>query len=190
MNLRSRAIVRAFSGILVEARTRAGRRIFTNRLHPVWQEELPAIVVHEIEEEISERDVAPRVLDRKLRLAVLLFYPPNPPKAGNPPREVTADELLDELGEEVEAAARYDQTLLGTAQNLILTGTQKLEVQPLPEVVLALGRMVYEVDYATDEPEGPDVRALFDLEEVRLRWGPKDDPRASEDQLKLERPKP
>lgn len=191
MNLAHRAIRRAVKGMLVEAETPFGSRVYVNRRRPVWDEQLPAALVTLVEEKVSIRDHAPRTYERKARLAVTLLVPADPPAAGNPPREISADELLDELGQVIEDVLAFDQCLLGTVADCYLVETLVVDLEPIQgRKEITAGRLVYEVQYDTAAGEGGDVRALFDLEQVRIRWGPKDGVAVGEDHVELEPPGP
>lgn len=188
MNRAQKAIRRAVAGMLIEAETALGRRVYVNLKRPVWKEDLPCAIVSVLEERREIRDVSPRVYTCTPRLVVSIFVLAEPPPVGDPPREVSAEDLLADLGQQVEDVIAFDQCLLGTVADSVLTETLIADLDPIEEVEMSVGHLVYDLTRHQEAGEGGDPRALFDLEEVRLRWGPRGDDRAPVDEIELERP--
>lgn len=88
------------AGLKLEA-TAAGDRVYANRLRPVWNESLPAILVFTRDESPIELfQVSPRIYRRVLRLAIVAVAQEDGP--------VAIDDRLDLLAAEIEGFAFRD----------------------------------------------------------------------------------
>ena len=184
MNLATWKIVLAVKAILVDAETVAGSRVYVNRFRKIWEGQVPAISVHAIEEEDAIRDSSPRTYDRELRLAVISFVRPDPIAAGNPPREVAADEILALIGDEIEEAIAFDQHLRGTCSDCFISSSH---VEPINfgEEAFAAQQQVFTVQYSTEAGERGDPRALYDFLRLHLEYGGTPEKPAVEDDVEL-----
>ena len=122
-------------------RTDAGPRVFKTRMRPLFDQELPAILVYSMAERSDHRQTAPRELKRDLRLGIEIVA-----KA-----DEGLDDVLDDIADQVEAIMSADDTLSGNAADCWLTVTD-IRVVKDGDTVMGACRLTYSVEYYTQEP--------------------------------------
>lgn len=124
-------------------RTAAGARVFGNRMTPINQVELPALVVYTEDETVapSSLSTAPRELTRTLNLAIegYLRVAPN----------VLLDDKFDDLALQIETAMDYDCEFGGKCFTAILSSTE-FGIKTEGDRPMGAIRMVYSIVYHTD----------------------------------------
>lgn len=167
MSWKRKQLRHAVVSILKAAETAAGTRWYPNRFRPVWREDLPVGIVLVLDEQRVISTESPREYLVTLRLGIVGFVPATPVSSGTPARTIEADDLLDDLGQEVQDALNFDHSLGGLAADSRFGEWVVSELEPIDEVVMAAGRLVLEVDYLEAADEGGDPRLLADLRRVR-----------------------
>lgn len=118
-------------------------RIFTNRVDPLQPRELPCVIIETPSDSISLLNlspVRPRVQRRDCSVNVLIISAATD----------AIDDVLDDVGEEVEQAMQGDPSLGVGATNLELRGTQSTIVGEGSELRGVL-RLSYSVTVSTRE---------------------------------------
>lgn len=94
--------------------TAAGSNVFANRIAPLWDIELPAILIYPRSESSTPRAVGRRQLIRTLNLVIELVN-----EASD-----ELDDSLDDLAQQVETIISSDPSLGAKAISTILTSTE------------------------------------------------------------------
>jgi hypothetical protein len=132
--MHKRQAIREAVKALLLGHTNAGNAVYVTRKAPVGAPS-PAIAIYTLGESAADEDTAPRILKRSLDLMIEVFA------AGE-----TADNQLDDLSVQIEAAMHQDETLGGIVDDCVLSDTEAeffLEGAKL----VGLLRMVYQVTY-------------------------------------------
>ena len=138
-----RKVIRAKVIELLQAgATVAGDRVFASRRVPVWQGELPCILVFTEKEESREFNKSPRILERKCDMMVdLRIEDIDGFKQG-----ASVDDVVDDFCEVVEAL--LDRKLGGTASDCILKRTVSGIVEDGARS-MGFALVTFEVTYST-----------------------------------------
>jgi hypothetical protein len=94
--------------------TNAGENVFANRVAPLWQTELPAILIYVNNETAVTRAINSRQSIRSLTLAIEARAEANS----------ELDDALDDLATQIENIITADRSLTGTALGAVLTDTE------------------------------------------------------------------
>jgi hypothetical protein len=141
-------MIRAAAVDMLLGQTDAGARVHRTRSLPVRKTPLPAISIYTLEESVTPEsiDTAPRELTRELPLLIEGWV-----RAENADN---ADDVMDELAFQIEAAMHADPYLRDTAAESILDSTV-MEVIEDGDRVMGLIVLTYAVTYRTLAPEAP-----------------------------------
>lgn len=153
-----RKVIRTAVRDALDGATAAGANVFASRVDPYRLQTLPAVGVYSLEESVDDEsaETSPRELTRRLSLVVEGWVT----VAGADP----ADDLLDDLTEEIEAAMDVDRYFGGNAAESILTDTTSERIT-VGDRDMAMAALVYRVTYRTDAPVT--VPTLDDFETVK-----------------------
>lgn len=126
---------------LIRAGTAAGARVTPTRVDPHKKHELPALSVYTLSEQTGpEDDTEPRELWRTLKLEIAGWVAHS---AACP-----ADDALDALAEQIEAAMDADRYLDGAAGESLLVGTE-ITIRDDGDPLIGILTLTYEVTYRT-----------------------------------------
>lgn len=151
-----RQVIReAVTAALVAAATSAGARVYETRTKAWRPVDLPGIAIYSLGDQGMER-VAPREQKRQMELAVEAACKV----------EEDADDALDALALEIEAAMDADPTFGGACQDSLL-GETELAVVGTGDSQVGLVRLVYLVTYYSEQLA---AGALDDLATVDTRY--------------------
>lgn len=147
---------------ILKNRTPAASRVVGNPTTPQWADSLPAIFVFPLSESVEEYTQAPRENKRTLQLAIEMVARAN--------QDELLSDQLDEMALKVEDLLGVDDTLGGTAEDILL---RSVEMKYLGEGDRPIGaiRNIYEVIYLTAVPkttEGQD--RITDLQAIQTQW--------------------
>lgn len=143
-----RTEVRKAAQAMLLGNTAAGDRVYRTRVVPLRKQELPVIVVYCSGEAIDAewRQSYPRQLRREIELVV---------EGWVQVADDRADDALDALALEIEAALGADTSLQGAATDSILLGTE-LVTGSEGDREMGIITLRYRVDHQDDAPT-PDV---------------------------------
>jgi hypothetical protein len=153
---------------LIEANTKAGSCVFSNRSE-AWQHEmsggdLPAISVYTKEEQSTVWNIAPRAYERTVKLAIECLIDQQDNKAG--------DDEMDDFLQEVEAALLDREGILHEGvESLKMTGTQ-VQISDEGERVVLVGTLNLDLVYVTTVDEAQGTLEDFELAHVELESPP------------------
>lgn len=161
--------------LLIAGNTAAADKVFANRVVPIQEDELPCITVYTNGETAEIYNTAPRELERRLSVVV---------EIANKVEE-TIDESLDDLAKEVEYILDQDDTVGGTASDIVYQGSD-LAIRDEGENLIGALRLTYEVKYYTYQ--GKDPETIEDFTGVDVTWDMKegDDNPDTTDSINLE----
>ena len=137
----------------IKDKTDAGAMVAANRILPVWQSELPLIIVYTKDESATVYDETPLLYQRKLKIAI----------------EIAAeladgvDDELDTIADQVETVLKQDFNLGGLCRDVLYQQTE-IEFFDDGKDPIAACRLTYEITYFSDGVA--DESALTDLKEV------------------------
>lgn len=154
MSAQRKAIRHAMRDMLLGA-TDAGQRVYTNRGVRLDESLFPAIVIMNAGESIEEHAIAPLIYKREAEISVEVHVQPGS----------TADDLLDDLAEQVEAVFWPDETLGGTTEELRLLRVSETAVEGEARQDIAALALVYRATYFSEQPE---AQGLNDLKTVHV----------------------
>lgn len=109
----TRKDIRSAIVTMLVGNTSAGSSVYANRDTPLWEAELPAILVSATQEAVEPKSLSGNKNIRTLDLEINI-------KAQ---ADQSLDDTLDDLGAEVEAILGADRTIQGTSFSTVLTGT-------------------------------------------------------------------
>jgi len=147
--MHQRKLIRdAAVALLANAGTAAGARVTPTRIDPHKKNELPALSVYTLSEQTDPDDAstAPRELWRTLKLEIAGWVAHS--------TAAPADDALDALAEQIEAAMDADRYLGNTASDSILVGTE-ISILSDGDPLVGVITLTYEVEYRTS-PAAPD----------------------------------
>lgn len=150
-----RKLVRDAVTALLTNATAAATRVFPTRIDPIRNSKLPAIAVYTPSEEIvpEKSDTAPRELHRIVKLEIVGFVEHT--------SAVPADDAMDAIAEQIEAAMDANRYLGGAAGDSVLESTlmQIREEDGRSDPLVGMVTLTYAVEYRTQ----PIVGALDDF---------------------------
>lgn len=117
MSAQRKAIRQSLAAILKNAATAAGDRVFSSRSTPIFESELPAILVYTRSESVELFAESPREYKRTVTVVI---------EAVAETTGENLDDQLDDVGQEIEAALAVDHTAGDTVSELTLSGSDLL----------------------------------------------------------------
>lgn len=174
-----KAIRQAVIATLQAANTVAGTRVFANRARPLFEAELPAILVYTKDEAAEIFNVAGPEYKRNLRLSLELVV-----QAG---ADQALDDLLDDFCEAVEQAMFNDANYYGGVSSDIYLGETEMDIltegaKPIGAAKITLMLPYYE--YLPADKSG--VMNSFNTMDVKIkRDGVISDPDGTEDKVTM-----
>lgn len=163
--------------LLKAAVTEVSNRVFENRMRPVFQSELPCIVVYSRNESAEISSQAPREYKRTLRLVAEIIA-----KA-----DETVDDTLDLLARKVEKAFFVNETLDSLVGDTVL-GETEIEISGEGQTLHGACRMEWLVEYYTLAPGDEALAELDDFETANVDWKPNgatDESQGTVDEIEL-----
>lgn len=141
--------------------TAAGSRVFAMRMNKLAETQLPAIIVYTLSEDAAQFNEAPRELKRTCKLAIEAAII----------ADSKAEDLLDQLAEQIEAVMAADVTLKKKAAASILTATES-EIFSDGKQDIGAVRLDYEVEYYTvqGESQRADQLPIGDFAKAGVEW--------------------
>jgi len=136
--------IRDAAAVLVTGLTTTGANVFENRVHPVEDSKLPALLIY-TEREDSEPDTmtsSGRSMARALDLVI----------EGVAEANTALDDTLDLITVEVETAMAADKTFSNKAKDSWLTGTE-IELSGKQSHPVGMVRLTYRVEYRTSQAD-------------------------------------
>lgn len=141
--MHQRQVIRDKMVSLLIGKTSAGLKVFSNRSLVNLEENLPAICIYTRSENSSEWGHAPRTLKRVVQIAIEII--------GAQTTDTSLEDVLDEIAQVVELELCRDDTLVGTVEDCILSGTE-FQSDDTGAVPIGSVRLSYDVTYLTDMP--------------------------------------
>lgn len=121
---------------ILKGQTKAGDRVYTNRVRSLFADSEPSILVYTRSEITTPREMGNKTLRRSLQLAIELRAEA---KDG-------LDDLFDDLSDEVEQLLRAQYTLQDTCQNTLLTNVE-FDESAAGDKIIGAARLTYDVIY-------------------------------------------
>lgn len=137
MSTRRKEIREALVDLLTGA-TDCGNRVYANRVRPLWQEELPAILITTKSEAVEIWAQSPMEYKRSLTVDVIIYAE----------ADDLCDDTLDILGAQVEAKLYEDHTLEEICEDVILRSAE-LGIEKNGDNLLGALTLTYEIPYYT-----------------------------------------
>lgn len=131
----------AVVALLTGAATAAGARVTATRVDPHRKSELPAISVYTLGEQVTASDTTPRELTRVARLEITAWVAHT--------AALHADDAMDLLAEQIEAAMDADPYLGGKAGDSVLEGTELAILDEHDDPLVGVVTLTYAVTYRT-----------------------------------------
>lgn len=163
MSIQRKRIREKMVEILRAGATQVGEKVYGSRARAFFQEELPAVCVYFYNETVEEFNASPRELKRtaKFRVEVLA-------KA-----DEDLDNLMDEIGDEVEKILHNANDLDGLVNDLVLSDSQAAILADGEQPVGSL-QLTFDVEYLTLAPgeEGEVAAEVSPFRQVRTTYRP------------------
>ena len=134
-------IRKAIQELLVAGGTDAGARVFSGRVDPVFQSQLPAILIYTTEEAVDREDVTKAGV--RLRTVQMVVKGVVQASAG---AEKGFDDLLDALAEQIETVMDSDPLLKQTAETVWFDRTE-FSLSGEGENLLGVVNLTYSISY-------------------------------------------
>lgn len=135
----------AVVAMLVAANTAAADRVTGSRVDPLEPSELPTLSVYTLSEDVDSNSVtnAPRRLDRHLKLEIAGWVAHSD--------QVSVDDAMDALAEQIEAAMDSDRYLRSTCGESILESCEMsiVEEDGRSDPLVGVVTLTYAVTYRT-----------------------------------------
>lgn len=132
----NRKAIREAVKAILSGNTSVGSNVYTSRNEPLWESELPAILVSTGDEEATPRDNSGRQYIRTLTLTIEIKAEGN----------ATVDDDLDDLANEVETIIVANNSLNATAIAAKYKSTSKT-LDAESETEKGVATLTYEVQY-------------------------------------------
>ncbi len=186
---KKRKLIRKQVVSLLKNKTDVGKRVFPNASIPIWEKELPVILIFPRSEPATEYAQAPKELNRDLDLAVeIVAKGPEVDEDGNEPRgQKSLQDILDDIAEQVEDLMSPDTSLGGTADESSLTNTE-FEFESIGGVPIGSARLTFEITYKTFYPRNVDKQgSIEDFKKSEIEYNIGADPltREAKDSLDI-----
>lgn len=166
----SRKLIREKFKTILSGHTNAGSRVFENRARPIWQTDLPALLIFTEDESVSVFSEAPREYRRNLSLVVECYAA----------AKDDLDDVLDTLSGQVEDLVELDDSLGGLANATTLTKTE-MNIIDDGQNLTGTARLTFSVDYFTSPM--PTTPVSFDGVTIEFDVAPKDGRIGATDQI-------
>lgn len=144
MSATRKAIRAAFKTALV-GNTAAGENVYVSRAVPIWESELPAILIYSREETATIFNESPRELERKLTIAVEIAA------KADENLDDTLDDIAEQVSQEMRRGEPLNQTLVGLVHDVVYTGAELILTADGDKQQHGACVMTYEVTYYTQE---------------------------------------
>ena len=120
------------------AATLVSGRVYTTRLYPLTEANLPAVTVYTGQETSALQTIGARTLMRNLDVAVDIYV-----RATS-----TTDDDVDAIAVQIEEAIADDFTVNGLAKSAVLTGTD-IDFSGETEQPVGIARLTFTIQYIT-----------------------------------------
>lgn len=129
----------AFATLLIGANTAAGTRVDTTRVEPQTEQELPAISVYTLSDDVAGESSTEDEHELHLEVVAQVAHTDSNP----------CDDRMDDLAEQIEAAVVADPYLGGKASQITLKGTvmEVVEVDGRSDPTVGIVVLTYSVKY-------------------------------------------
>lgn len=135
--------IRNYAASLLKGKTNAGDRVFSSKTVANWTKNLPAINIYTADEDISQFNQAPRILERDMILRLEIAVACS--------EEEKAADDLDKLMQQIENEFEKDETLKGNCEDLFLTRIA-VEFDPGGEKPIGAAQMDWMCKYTSGAP--------------------------------------
>lgn len=126
--------------------TTTGSNVFASRVYPIQTARMPGLCIYTSSETIEAQTIKPpRGLIRSLEVSVEAYV-----------ESATADDVLDGIAAEVEAAMTTDLTRGGNAKDTRLVSFEA-DFAGEGERPVVVGRFIFEIVYSTQETDAETV---------------------------------
>ena len=147
---------------LLVGKTAAKDRVRFNRAEKNWGENLPAITLFFRGEVVEQTDEAPRRMKRNLSLEVEVITYGEDGECLN--------DRMDELCEQVEQALSIDDSLAGSANDILLANVTDMETEAEGTKVYGAIKLNYLIEYYDFFPRDRKGQGRFDEYSVYAEW--------------------
>jgi hypothetical protein len=175
-----RTQIRQTIASMLDGATSAGSEVYTNRTRRFRVENLPALVIYDVGEQVQLYNESPREYRRQMQLAVDLYVEDASPESGQP-----IDEILDDLADEVEQKLYNDTTAQDNLDDLRLQEVSDVMVSDDQRQQLGMVTLTWQATYYQEAPE-IEASTLNDLQSTHTDWQiDEDDEIEAEDNVSL-----
>lgn len=136
MSIPKRHQIREALRIMLDGQTDAGSKVYSNRVTAYWRGELPCVSIFMRDEEATPREMAARSYIRKCNISVEIHAE----------AKENLDLDLDKIADQVETVIQADQSLSGTVQGTILTGTE-IELSEQATTPIGVLTLTFQITY-------------------------------------------
>lgn len=126
------------ASIVSTAATLVSGRVYTTRVYPLTEANLPAITVYTGQEVSALQAIGNRTLTRNLEVAVDIYVRAT----------ASTDDDIDAIAVQIEEAISNDFTINGLAKEAVLTGTD-IDFSGDTEQPVGIARLTFSIRYIT-----------------------------------------
>lgn len=176
MSQSRRKLIRKKFAEILKGKTSVGDRVFSNTSSPTWTEELPVILIRTLTESSEMYGQAPREYQRTLQVMVEIIVEGG--EGGlcsstddeGKPCETFVEDKLDDIAKEIECALFVDDTVGGTASD-IMPLSAEFDFVAEGNKPIASGRLIYNVVYYELLPSSLDkVPGIADFKTASVEY--------------------
>lgn len=176
MGVSRRKLIRQKFVEILKGKTSVGDRVFSNPSAPTWADELPVILIRTLTESSEMYGQAPREYQRTLQVMVEIIVEggedglcPSTDIDGQPCTTFVEDKL-DDIAQEMECALFVDDTVGGTASDLMPLSAE-FDFVAEGEKPIGSARMIYNVVYYELLPSSLDkVSGIDDFKTASVEY--------------------
>lgn len=141
-----RKLIRDNIEITLTGLSTTGSNVFASRVYPIQSAKMPGLCIYTSSETIEAQTIKPpRGLIRSLEVSVEAYV-----------ESATADDVLDTIAAEIEAAMTTDLTRGGNAKDTRLVSFEA-DFAGEGERPVVVGRFIFEIVYSTQETDAETV---------------------------------
>ncbi len=171
--MHQRQIIREAIRDILLNKTKAKARVYTNRASLNHTEEMPVIVIFPQSEDVTVFNESPRQLKKILSVVIEIgAIGQEQPVPGEKLCGPFAEDILDDLAEEVECELSRDDTIGGAADDITPASTE-FDFRPEGSEPIGTARLVYAVTYYEFSPATRDKQTQInekDLKQIKNNW--------------------
>jgi len=161
MSIERKNIRHELVALLKRKKTSAGNNVFSSRSTPVWQENLPAIMIYPRTEDVEKSSESPRQYKHTLIMAFDLV-------ADGRDDDAAADKM-DELDEQVQRILGVDETLNCLVNEISLISSE-FDYEERGQKSIMSMTLVYEIEYYVFSPKDRRDQDVKDFTSITANW--------------------